>query len=105
MYVCEICDVTFSEPLAVKEMNGDGENRWEEITLCCPVCMESRYSTIDRCPVCDEWKLSGDILCKPCRKNLKNKLAAFAYELTAEEEEQLDEWMDGVSITERKKWN
>jgi hypothetical protein len=104
MFVCDICDVTFSEPIAVKEMNGDGENRWEEITLCCPVCLESRYSAINDCPVCDAWKLSKDILCKPCRAKLRDRFIAFADELTAEEEEQLDEWLDGVSITERKRW-
>lgn len=104
MFVCDICNVTFSEPIAVKETNGDGEHRWEEIILCCPICMESHYSTIDECPVCDEWKMSGDILCKPCRERLKRKFIAFADELTAPEEEQLDEWLDGVSVTERKRW-
>jgi hypothetical protein len=48
--------------------------------------------------------MSGDILCKPCRERLKRKFIAFADELTAPEEEQLDEWLDGVSVTERKRW-
>ena len=104
MYICDICDVVFAEPVAVKEINGNGEHRWEEIFLCCPICMESHYSTVDECPVCDDWKMSGDRLCKPCRNRLKEKFIAFAGELTAPEEEQLDDWLDGVSVTERRKW-
>lgn len=105
MYICDICNEEFAEPIAVKEMNGDGEHRWEEIFLCCPICMESHYSAVDSCPVCDGWKLSGDKLCKPCRTRLKERFIAFADELTAEEEEQFDDWLDGVSVTERKKWS
>ena len=43
-------------------------------------------------------------LCRPCRRRLLKAVTAFFDDLTVEEEAQFDEWMDGDSITDRRRW-
>ena len=43
-------------------------------------------------------------MCRKCRKELLQKLNGFADLLSYEEEEQLDEWLDGESIRNRRNW-
>ena len=47
---------------------------------------------------------SGSTLCGSCRKDLLRRFTAFADTLTAEEEAQLDDWLDGDTITNRRNW-
>jgi hypothetical protein len=55
--------------------------------------------------------VSDDELVEACSYEISALKARYSYllrrikELTAEEEEQLDDWLDGVSVTERKKWS
>ena len=43
-------------------------------------------------------------LCRACRGDLLRRFTAFADTLTAEEEDQLDDWLDGDTITNRRTW-
>ena len=103
-YICDFCGTGFDEPEAVNyvEINGDCKRRYTEYF--CPVCGEESYSDADECPKCGEVKLTGDTLCRDCRKDLLRRFTAFADSLTAEEEQQIDDWLEGDSITNRKKW-
>ena len=103
-YICDFCGTGFDEPEAVNyvEINGDFKRRYTEYF--CPVCGEESYSAADECPKCGEAKLKADTLCEDCRKSLLERFTAFADELTEEEEDQLDSWLDGTSIKERSKF-
>ena len=103
-YCCDYCNTFFDEPEAVHyvEVNGDFKRRYTEYF--CPICGEESFSEADACPKCGEAKLTTDTLCRDCRKDLLKRFTAFADELTEEEEEQLDDWMDGDTITNRRNW-
>ena len=103
-YICDYCDARFDEPEAVHyvEVNGDFKRRYTEYF--CPICREESFSEADSCPKCGEAKLTTDTLCRACRKDLLNRFTAFADSLTAEEEQQVDDWMDGDSIKSRREW-
>ena len=103
-YCCDYCNTFFDEPEAVHyvEVNGDFKRRYTEYF--CPVCGEESFSEADYCPKCHDPKLKTDILCKACRKELLKRFTSFADELTEEEEDQLDSWLDGTSIKERRKF-
>ena len=103
-YICDYCDARFDEPEAVHyvEVNGDFKRRYTEYF--CPSCGEESFSEADSCPKCGEAKLTTDTLCRACRKDLLNRFTAFADSLTAEEEQQVDDWMDGDSIKSRREW-
>lgn len=103
-YRCDHCNTFFDEPEAVHyvEVLGDFKRRYTEYS--CPICGEESFSEADYCPKCYEPKLKSDILCRGCRQHLLKRFADFADKLTAEEEDQLDEWLDGGSVKERLKW-
>lgn len=103
-YICDYCDARFDEPEAVHyvEVSGDFKRRYTEYF--CPICGEESFSEADSCPKCGEAKLTTDTLCRDCRKSLLDRLTEFADGLTAEEEQQLDDWMDGDTITNRRSW-
>ena len=103
-YICDYCGARFDRPEAVNyvEVNGDFKRRYTEYF--CPICGEESCSEADACPKCGEAKLTTDTLCRDCRKDLLKRFSAFADDLTAEEEEQLDDWMDGDTITNRRNW-
>ena len=84
------------------EVNGDFKRRYTEYF--CPICGEESFSEADSCPKCGEAKLRTDTLCRDCRKDLPKRFTAFADSLTAEEEQQVDDWMDGDSIKSRREW-
>ena len=69
----------------------------------CPVCGSPDFGAADTCP-CGNAKHREDILCRKCRNELLQKLNGFADFLSYEEEEQLDEWLDGESIRNRRNW-
>lgn len=104
-YICETCGTVFDHPFIREytDQTVDCSARFRECL--CPACFMPYIEEANSCPGCDGFKFRDEILCKTCRAGLLKRFAAFADELTAEEEEQLDEWLDGVSITERKKWS
>ena len=103
-YICDYCGARFDRPEAVNyvEVNGDFKRRYTEHF--CPICGEESFSEAHACPKCREWKPKQDLLCRACRADLLRRLTEFADKLTAEEEQQLDDWMDGDTITNRGKW-
>lgn len=108
MYRCTLCGITFDnyDVNYRRELMPDGfaETICEHI---CPICGGfSAYSEeVEECPKCSAIKRVGDILCESCRENLAKRFCDFADYLTAEEEEQLDEWLDGRSVTERARFS
>ena len=100
-YLCETCGTVFDEPHRFtlhEHINGipfdyNGE--------ACPICGGGIFTKANDCPKCGGLKLSSEHLCRSCRADLARRFTAFADELTAEEETQLDEWLDGNSITDR----
>lgn len=105
MYQCEICGTTFDAP-AKKPWSEPMPDSCREFFVddVCPICGQERFHKVAECPRCGQNMEAGRILCKPCAASLLHRFSAFADTLTAEEEEQLDTWLDGESITDRRSW-
>ena len=103
-YICNDCQAAFDTPAYVKNgfEHAFGVEQW--IEKVCPKCDSTDIDEACECPKCKAYCRFDDKLCRDCRKALHEKFSAFADELTAEEEEQLDDWLDGSSIEERKNW-
>ena len=97
MYLCEICETAFDMPSRLATGFGMSES-------VCPVCGNPHFNEANQCPKCGQWKQERAILCPACRKELVRRFNAFADKLTAEEEEQMDAWLDGDSVTDRRSW-
>lgn len=99
MYRCENCGSVFTHPVVIP--NADiGEVGWSP-TQYCPVCSEeSDIIEMDDCPKCGDPKPPYKRLCTNCTTTLKYKFRNFIDYLTAEEEELLDDLLDGRSVTE-----
>lgn len=104
MYLCEMCQTLFDEPLTrIIRMTDDGRSRMDVETLC-PVCASPYFKAADSCPACHGYKRREDNLCAACRKDLLGRFTAFVDALSEAEEAQLDDWLDGDSITNRRNW-
>lgn len=105
MYLCETCGTAFDAPdLHRESLREDGYVRTETLALC-PICLQPYFTEADLCGVCrDRYKPRNAHLCHPCRDDLLRRFTDFADSLTAEEEQQLDHWLDGDSVTGRRKW-
>ena len=104
-FVCLDCGAKFDEPLVedcgfVHEFGY--QKAWSDR---CPHCGSGEYIPTTDCPKCNAEMPSTVTLCDDCRAALLEKVNAFFDELTEEEEDQFDEWMDGNSIKSRKRWN
>jgi len=104
-YICDHCDTPFDEPVVVAHREDLGEFTREYFDGVCPICGCDSFSDADICPKCGDAKLTKEILCKRCRDELKQRFTDFADTLTAEEEQQLDDWLDGDTITNRRNWS
>lgn len=91
-YYCNDCGCVFESGL-----QGD---------ILCPECGGSDIEEAVRCgnDSCIGMMRIRDYICADCRRDLLARVIDFFDTLTAEEEEQFDEWMDGNSITDRRKW-
>lgn len=103
MFCCEICGVFFDRPSVRHELNGNGSFWWKERFESCPVCGEGHFFPVEKCE-CGSWRDAEKPLCGKCRKALLEKLFDFADYLTESEETQLDLWLDGNSIKDRRTW-
>lgn len=103
MYLCRNCFRSFDEPHTVFEKVSTDRGAETYTYNICPHCEEDDFEEADHCR-CGDIKFKSNILCYGCRRTLAAKFNAFADELTAEEEEQLDEWLDGNSVTDRRKF-
>ena len=70
----------------------------------CPACESSMVEAAEACPKCGGAMRPRDWLCRPCRRRLVKRVIAFFDDLTCEEEAQFDDWMDGDSVTDRRRW-
>ena len=103
MYLCTLFGTAFDEPFIRQEKSvEDGFVRIDTSVLC-PVCFHPYFTAADTCS-CGGWKPAGEYLCQDCRRDLLRRFTAFADSLTADEEAQLDDWLDGESITNRRNW-
>lgn len=105
MRICKDCNAVFESPLAIKSGFDHAfghEVEWEYV---CPFCGSPEFTDAIPCENCNTgWLQDGEHLCIRCRAALARKVRAFADRLTEGEELQFDEWMDGMSITDRKNW-
>lgn len=104
-YQCNYCSVCFDRPITVTYSECIGENMtrvYKEER--CPICGCDSFREAGECEKCGGAAEAGDILCRSCKRNLKKRIIAFFDTLTAEEEEQIDRWMDGDTITNRRDW-
>ena len=101
-YCCDYCNTFFDEPHKSVSTVFRGDFLAKQTEYVCSACGSDSFSEADYCPKCDDPKLKTDILCKACRKDLLKRFTSFADELTEEEEDQLDEWLEGVSIKDRR---
>ena len=105
MYLCENCGASFAHPF-VREYTDQTVDCKATFREClCPNCFMPYIEEANSCPGCDGFKFRDEILCKKCRADLLKRFTAFADELTAEQEQQLDEWLDGDTIENRRKWS
>ncbi len=104
-YICNDCNHIFSVPEVERRDFDHAFGTERVVQQVCPEC-GGDFEVADTCRnrKCSEAMHRGDILCADCRTDLKHRLIAFFDTLTAEEEAQFDLWMDGNSITDRKKW-
>lgn len=103
MCICEDCKISFDEPNRATHMETIDGFVTKYVEETCPHCGSQYFVDADICQ-CGQEKRKDEILCESCRYKLKVKFMAFADELTADEENQMDEWLDGCSILERRKW-
>lgn len=103
-YICDHCGVPFDTPAVhtVTEHLGEFSRAYTEEA--CPICGCDSFAEADLCEKCGEPKLTVEPLCKRCRDQLRARFIDFADTLTAEEEAQLDDWLDGESVTNRRSW-
>lgn len=102
MFKCYTCDAVFDEPHIIRESVPTEHGDELYMTAVCPTCGEA-FGEADLCG-CGDYKFENEFLCASCRRDLLAKFKDFADGLTAEEEEQLDEWLDGNSIKDRNKF-
>ena len=104
MYKCRMCGIAFDFPFVqyYNDQTVDCKATFRDVL--CPICFKPYIDEAESCPGCDGYKFKGEILCKDCREALLDRIKAFADELTAEQEQQLDEWLDGDTIENRRKW-
>lgn len=103
-YICMDCGHRFDEPL-VEDcgfVHAFGYRQaWSDV---CPACGSGEYVPASYCPKCGEEMPSTLSLCNACSAALLDKINAFFDELTEEEEDRFDDWMDGNSIKSRRRW-
>lgn len=103
-YLCDYCGAYFDKPSKIHHRETVGEFTREYVDELCPFCGCDSLSHACDCPKCGKPMCAGARLCDDCRKSLLDRLTEFADGLTAEEEQQVDDWMDGDTITNRRNW-
>ena len=97
---CKLCNAYFDAPLIRKERDNTVFKGYQSRVELCPVCGLPYIEDAAVCPKCKGYMPNGEILCKSCRKILKGKLLDFLDCLSTVEQEQLDLWLDGRSISD-----
>ena len=105
MYLCDNCGRAFEHPFFEEYIDQTVDCKAAFREVLCPICYEPYIDEAESCPGCDGYKFKGEILCKDCREALLDRIKDFADELTAEQEEQFNDWMDGDVIESRGRWS
>lgn len=105
MYKCESCGTVFEHPYVRTYIDQSVDCKATFRECLCPACFMPDIDEANSCPGCDCFKFRDEILCKSCRSELLKRFTDFADELSPEQEEQLDDWLDGDSIKNRRKWS
>lgn len=103
-YRCDYCGVFFDEPTVTRHSESIDRRIRRYSEEHCPICGGDSFTESNTCPGCFGQKLLTDLLCDSCRESLKARVIGFFDTLTAREEQQFDDWMDGCSIQNRKDW-
>ena len=107
MFICNDCGTTFSDPKRVQDgfPHAFGVERYTENV--CPQCESGNYEPGVPCgnPSCALPMRPTDHICTACRRVLHRNICKFFDGLTAAEEEQFNDWMDGDVIQSRKGWD
>lgn len=104
MMHCQICGAYFDAPMIREGPDptvAPGYRYREEL---CPVCGQPYIEAARLCPICGDYMPDNKIICAACRQSLLARFQNFADNLREEEEDQLDEWLDGRSIKERSEF-
>ena len=101
---CQICNAYFDVPLVQEGTDATVSPGYRYREELCPICGQPYIEDAAVCPICRGDMPAGDILCKSCRRSLLSRFRDFADSLREEEEDQLDEWLDGRSIKERSEF-
>ena len=104
MYLCPICNTAFDRPYIHTDYEWQDGFPRPDTEESCPICASPYFEKAVLCPRCGEWMPDRGRLCRTCRGDLLRRFTDFADTLTAEEEEQLDDWLDGDTITNRRTW-
>lgn len=105
MYLCARCGAHFEHPFFDEYIDQTVDCKAKFREPLCPYCSDPVIDEANSCPGCDGFKFRDEILCKDCRASLLEHVRAFADELTAEQEEQFNDWMDGDVIENRGRWS
>lgn len=106
-YICSDCLHVFERPLTLDDSFSHAFGVERRSVFACPTCGGTDILSAVPCANARDnlgWMRPGDHLCRACRHALAARLGAFFDTLTAEEQQQLDAWMDGASVTERGAW-
>lgn len=103
-YLCELCGTAFDEPRIHTYLDQTVDCRAVIRESLCPACGQPYIVQADLCPKCETPKPEDQRLCRGCMGSLIRRFCAFADELTADEEEALDDLLDGESVTTRQRW-
>ena len=105
-YICGECDAVFETPIQLPYEFEHAFGVRTGTVDACPKCHSGWISEAKPCknPRCHEVRREGETLCDSCRADLLHRICAFFDTLTAEEEAQFEEWMDGSSISHRNEW-
>lgn len=101
---CNHCGTYFDEPKETVYEEVIAERLYRSVEKACPICGCDGYVPANYCPVCNSPKAADERICGECRTSLRGRFTDFADSLTADEEDQLDDWLDGDSITNRRSW-
>lgn len=104
-YICKVCGVPFDEPLIRHVRIGCERDEFykTEREFLCPVCGEDKIAPANYC-TCGKPKLYKANVCNECHGDLMKRFGAFLADLTAEQLDELDAAVDGVSLADAVKW-
>lgn len=99
-FYCTDCGAEFEKPIY---------SAWHDRSLGdttvdsrCPKCYRKSVEEMKMCPVpgCGGWVTAEHHVCEKCRLRVRGDFSRFMRKLTPEEQMELDDMLDGVSVRE-----